>query len=167
MKIDDLDAGSEGIALFEGLEPAEPSAHADGAILRFARARLRFARRRRRLAVCSRAALAASLLAAVALGLRSRIGPAPRAGDAPGVAASGEALSVFDPLEEIAELKAEVSAIGEMAELIPHDRRDEREQIAARVKECLASIEELERKVGRVDTSFLWGTESRTKEANA
>ncbi|MGQ9592112.1 MAG: hypothetical protein ACUVYA_17670 [Planctomycetota bacterium] len=165
MRSDDLDV--EGIAVFEGLEPAEPSARADEAILRFARARLRFARRRRRLALCSRVALVASLLAAVALGLRSRIGPAPRAGDGLGTAASGDAISVFDPLEEIAELKAEVSAIGEMAELIPHDRRDEREQIASRVKECLASIEQLERRIGSVDTSFFWETESRTKEANA
>lgn len=169
MRIDEMERGPGELLLFEGLEPEEPSARVDEAILAFARARLRSGRRRRRMLVFLRAALAASLLAGAALALRSWVGPAPEAGDrltARG-AIPAEAGSIPEPFAEIAELKAEVSAIGEMAELISEDRREEREEISARVRECLASLEELERKIGRVDTSFFWETASNRKEANA
>jgi hypothetical protein len=154
--------------IFEGLALEEPSARTDEAILAFAGERLverrrdeeRRSTRRRCRSLLGRsllvhAGIAAAIVIGLFLALRERGGPAGNEAAASAPRRAATAPLEVGPLDEIAELRSELDEIGEMSELIPEDRREERVEIGERVRLCLKDLEDLELRLRSIEQGSL------------
>jgi hypothetical protein len=146
--------------IFEGLDLEEPSPRTDATVLAFAVDRLierrldgewRSARRQCRSllgrSLLAHAGIAAAIILGLFLTLGERGGPGRIEAPAPAVAAT--------PLEAIAELRSELDQIGEMSELIPEDRLEERVEIGERLRLCLQDLETLELRLRSIEQGSL------------